>query len=164
ILQREVKCYEGDCNEKSLMDRIFSENAISGVIHFAAHKAVGESTQFPLKYYRNNIGSLLVLLETMKEFGVRDLVFSSSCTVYGQPDQLPVKESTPRKDAESPYGFTKRIGEDIVRDHVKSGAAVRIIALRYCNPIGAHESALIGELPRGVPAYLVPFLTQTGVG
>src|SRR5690554_6085833 len=110
ILDREIACYEGDCNDRSLMDRIFSENEISGVIHFAAHKAVGESTQLPLKYYRNNIGSLLVLLETMKEFGVRDLVFSSSCTVYGQPEQLPVKESTPRKDAESPYGNSKKIG------------------------------------------------------
>ena len=164
ILGKEVKCYEGDCNDAVLMDRIFSENDISGIIHFAAYKAVGESTQLPLKYYQNNIGSLLVLLETMKKFGVRDVVFSSSCTVYGQPDELPVKESTPRKDAESPYGNTKRIGEDILVDHVKSGASVRVIALRYFNPVGAHESALIGELPIGVPANLVPFVTQTGAG
>ena len=164
IIGMEIKCYEGDCNEKELMTRIFSENKISGVIHFAAYKAVGESTALPLKYYRNNIGSLLVLLETMKEFGVNDLVFSSSCTVYGQPDELPVRESTPRKDAESPYGNTKKIGEDILVDHVKSGASVRIIALRYFNPIGAHESGIIGELPIGVPANLVPFVTQTGAG
>src|SRR5690554_1347032 len=164
ILGMEIKCYEGDCNESELMTRIFSENKISGVIHFAAHKAVGESTKLPLKYYRNNIGSLLVLLETMKEFEVKDLVFSSSCTVYGQPDELPVKESTPRKEAESPYGNTKKIGEDILVDHVKSGAPVRVIALRYFNPVGAHESALIKKLPIGVPANLVPFVTQTGAG
>ena len=164
ILGKEVKYYEGDCNNGVLMDRIFTENEISGVIHFAAHKAVGDSTHLPLKYYQNNIGSLLVLLETMKKFGVSDVVFSSSCTVYGQPDELPVKEATPRKDAESPYGNTKRIGEDILVDYVRSGAPVRVIALRYFNPIGAHESALIGELPIGVPANLVPFVTQTGAG
>lgn len=164
ILDRDVRCYEGDCNDRSLMDKIFSENPISGVIHFAAHKAVGESTQLPLKYYRNNIGSLLVLLETMREHAVTDLVFSSSCTVYGQPDELPVKESTPRKAAESPYGNTKKIGEDILVDYVKSGATVKLVALRYFNPIGAHESAHIGELPIGIPANLVPFVTQTGVG
>jgi UDP-glucose 4-epimerase len=164
ILDQEVKCYEGDCNDHKLMDKIFSENEVSGVIHFAAHKAVGESTQLPLKYYRNNIGSLLVILETMKAFRVKNIVFSSSCTVYGQPDELPVKETTPRKDAESPYGNTKKIGEDILRDHVKSGATVKVIALRYFNPIGAHESGLIGELPIGVPANLVPFVTQTGAG
>lgn len=164
ILGQDIKCYEGDCNDRSLMNKIFSENLISGVIHFAAHKAVGESTQLPLKYYRNNIGSLLVLLETMKDFSVINMVFSSSCTVYGQPDELPVKESTPRKVAESPYGNTKKIGEDILVDYVKSGAPVKLVALRYFNPIGAHESALIGELPIGVPANLIPFVTQTGVG
>lgn len=164
ILGQQIKCYEGDCNDRSLMNKIFSENSISGVIHFAAHKAVGESTQLPLKYYRNNIGSLLVLLESMREFSVSNMVFSSSCTVYGQPDELPVKESTPRKVAESPYGNTKKIGEDILVDYVKSGAPVKLIALRYFNPIGAHESGLIGELPIGVPANLVPFVTQTGAG
>ena len=164
ILNREIKCYKGDCNDQTLVRRIFSENQISGVIHFAAHKAVGESTKLPLKYYRNNIGSLLVLLETMREFAVKDIVFSSSCTVYGQPDELPVKESTPRKEAESPYGNSKKIGEDILVDFVKSGVPIKVIALRYFNPIGAHQSALIGELPIGVPANLVPFVTQTGVG
>lgn len=164
ILKREIKCFEGDCNDRAFMNKVFSENSLSGVIHFAAHKAVGESTQFPLKYYRNNIGSLLVILETMREFEVKDIVFSSSCTVYGQPEELPVKESTPRKEAESPYGNTKKIGEDILVDHVKSGAPVRGISLRYFNPIGAHESALIGELPIGVPANLIPFVTQTGAG
>lgn len=164
ILGLDLVCYEGDCNDQSLMERIFAEQSITGVIHFAAHKAVGESTQLPLKYYKNNIGSLLVLLEVMKKYGVTDLVFSSSCTVYGQPDQLPVRETTPRKDAESPYGNTKRIGEDILTDYAKSGEAIRVIALRYFNPIGAHESSDIGELPLGVPANLVPFVTQTGVG
>ena len=164
ILGREIECYEGDCNDSAFMERIFGSHEINGIIHFAAHKAVGESTQLPLKYYRNNIGSLLVLLDTMKKFGVKNIVFSSSCTVYGQPDELPVKESTPRKDAESPYGNTRRIGEDILVDYVKSGEQIRAIALRYFNPIGAHHSALIGELPIGVPANLVPFVTQTGVG
>ncbi|WP_186753472.1 UDP-glucose 4-epimerase GalE [Echinicola salinicaeni] len=164
ILNRPVKCYEGDCNDSEMVRTIFKENNISGVIHFAASKAVGESTQIPLKYYSNNINSLIVLLETMKEFKVKDIVFSSSCTVYGQPDELPVKETTPRKDAESPYGNTKKICEDILMDHVKSGAAARIVALRYFNPIGAHPSSLIGELPIGVPANLIPFVTQTGAG
>ncbi len=164
ILGRALTCYEGDCNDATLMDRIFTEQAITGVIHFAAHKAVGESTELPLKYYKNNIGSLLVLLEVMKKHQVKDLVFSSSCTVYGQPDELPVRETTPRKDAESPYGNTKKIGEDILVDYVKSGENIRAIALRYFNPIGAHESAEIGELPLGVPANLIPFVTQTGVG
>jgi len=164
IVEKEIQCYEGDCNDSALMEKIFDAHEIEGIIHFAAHKAVGESTRLPLKYYRNNIGSLLVLLDTMKKFGIKNIVFSSSCTVYGQPDQLPVKESTPRKDAESPYGNTKRIGEDILVDYVKSGEKIRAIALRYFNPIGAHKSALIGELPIGVPANLVPFVTQTGVG
>lgn len=164
ILNQEVPCYEGDCNDRDLMKQIFSEHQLKGVIHFAANKAVGESTALPLKYYRNNVGSLVVLLETMAEFGVNDLVFSSSCTVYGQPDELPVRETTPRKEAESPYGNTKKICEDILADVTKSGAGTRIISLRYFNPIGAHPSALIGELPLGVPANLIPFVTQTGAG
>lgn len=164
ILSRPVKYYEGDCNDREMMRKIFRENDLQGVIHFAASKAVGESTQIPLTYYSNNINSLIILLETMKEFGVKDIVFSSSCTVYGQPDELPVKETTPRKDAESPYGNTKRICEDILTDHIKSGAQARVIALRYFNPIGAHPSSKIGELPLGVPANLVPFVTQTGAG
>lgn len=164
ILGIDILCYEGDCNDKKLLQQIFTDHQLTGVIHFAANKAVGESTALPLKYYRNNVGSLIVLLETMAEFGVKDLVFSSSCTVYGQPDQLPVKETTPRKEAESPYGNTKKICEDILVDVVKSGAKIRIISLRYFNPIGAHKSSLIGELPLGVPANLVPFVTQTGLG
>jgi UDP-glucose 4-epimerase len=164
IIGEKVKCYEGDCNDISLMEDIFGKEQFSGVIHFAAYKAVGESTEDPLKYYQNNVGSLLVLLNTMRKFDVKDLVFSSSCTVYGQPDENPVKESTPRKDAESPYGNTKKICEDILLDYVKSKAPIKAIALRYFNPVGAHPSAAIGELPLGVPNNLVPFVTQTGAG
>lgn len=164
ILDKDLLCYEGDCNDRSLMKRVFQENQFEGVIHFAAYKAVGESTQLPLKYYSNNIDSLIILLETMAEFGVKDLVFSSSCTVYGQPDELPVKESTPRKEAESPYGNTKKICEDILRDYIKSEVNSRIISLRYFNPVGAHPSGEIGELPLGVPNNLVPFITQTAAG
>jgi UDP-glucose 4-epimerase len=164
ILGREVTCYEGDCNDREMMESIFSENKFEGVIHFAAYKAVGESTKLPLKYYINNIDSLLILMELMAEHGVKDLVFSSSCTVYGQPEELPVSESTPRKEAESPYGNTKKICEDILRDYIRSGAETRIISLRYFNPVGAHPSGEIGELPLGVPNNLVPFITQTAVG
>jgi UDP-glucose 4-epimerase len=164
ILGRDIACYEGDCNERGLMELIFAENQFSGVIHFAAFKAVGESTQFPLKYYANNIDSLLILLETMAKFGVKDLVFSSSCTVYGQPDELPVSESTPRKEAESPYGNSKKICEDILRDYINSGVDSRIISLRYFNPVGAHPSGEIGELPLGIPNNLVPFITQSAAG
>jgi UDP-glucose 4-epimerase len=164
ILGREVTCYEGDCNDRALMQRIFKENDFLGVIHFAAYKAVGESTQFPLKYYINNLDSLLILLENMEKFGVKDLVFSSSCTVYGQPEVLPVKEETPRKIAESPYGNTKKICEDILNDYIQSGVNSKIVSLRYFNPVGAHPSSHIGELPIGTPNNLVPFITQTAVG
>lgn len=137
---------------------------IEAIIHFAASKAVGESVQKPLLYYRNNICSLLNVLEGMKEIGCRNLVFSSSCTVYGQPDVLPVTEQTPRLPATSPYGNTKAINEDIIRDFCHANADYNAICLRYFNPIGAHPSALIGELPLGVPANLVPFITQTAAG
>ena len=137
---------------------------IDAIIHFAAFKAVGESVEKPLSYYRNNLVSLMNILECMSKYKVPNLVFSSSCTVYGQPDQLPVTENTPRKDAESPYGNTKAISEDILRDVVKVTPDLTVIALRYFNPIGAHPSALIGELPRGIPNNLVPFITQTAAG
>lgn len=155
---------EGDCNDKVMVESVFSTYDIKGVIHFAAFKAVGESTKLPLKYYYNNIGSLVLLLETMEKFGVRNLVFSSSCTVYGEPKVLPATEDTPRQDAESPYGNTKKICEDILADVIKSRSKNRIISLRYFNPIGAHPSSEIGELPIGVPANLVPFITQTAIG
>ena len=146
------------------MDQIAKDHQLEGVIHFAAFKAVGESTKQPLEYYKNNLGSLLVLLEFMQDKGIQNIVFSSSCTVYGQPDVLPVTEATPRKDAESPYGNTKKIGEDILADYVKSKPGIRVVALRYFNPVGAHPSAKIGELPMGTPQNLVPFITQTAAG
>ncbi|OOG74929.1 UDP-glucose 4-epimerase GalE [Algoriphagus sp. A40] len=156
--------YKGDCNDKSTLEAIAKDHKIEGVIHFAAFKAVGESTAQPLKYYRNNVGSLIVLLEFMQEQGLKDLVFSSSCTVYGQPEVLPVTESTPRQDAESPYGNTKKICEDILVDFIKSKPGLRVVALRYFNPVGAHPSAKIGELPLGIPANLVPYITQVAAG
>jgi len=137
---------------------------IKAIIHFAASKAVGESVEKPLLYYRNNLISMINLLECQLKFGVSNIVFSSSCTVYGQPDLLPVTENTPRKDAESPYGNTKRVNEDILKDTIASNPQIKGIALRYFNPVGAHSSALIGELPLGIPANLIPFVTQTAAG
>jgi UDP-glucose 4-epimerase len=136
---------------------------LDGIIHFAAHKAVGESMAEPLMYYRNNLDSLINVLQGMKDSGIRNLVFSSSCTVYGQPDELPVKETSPIKEAWSPYGNTKQMSEQIIRFAVEA-YGLRNIALRYFNPIGSHDSALIGELPLGVPNNLVPFITQTAIG
>lgn len=164
ITGKRLAFYLGDCSDRALLDKIAKEHELSGVIHFAAFKAVGESTKLPLKYYHNNVGSLLVLLDFMKDKGIKDLVFSSSCTVYGQADQLPVTEETPRKDAESPYGNTKKICEDILKDFVASKPGIRVISLRYFNPIGAHPSAKIGELPSGIPSNLVPFVTQVAAG
>ncbi len=164
ILNRDVTCYSVDCNDRAAMTEIFEKEELRGVIHFAAYKAVGESVQQPLKYYRNNLDSLLLLLELMPAYGVQNLVFSSSCTVYGQPEQLPVTEETPRLPAQSPYGNTKAISEDIIRDTVQAQVPIRALALRYFNPVGAHPSAQIGELPLGVPANLVPFITQTAAG
>lgn len=157
--------YEVDCNDEAAVERIFSENpGIVGVIHFAASKAVGESVQQPLKYYRNNLLSLIVMLEAMERHGTKGIVFSSSCTVYGQPEVLPVTEDAPVQVALSPYGNTKQINEEILRDAIYAGASYKAILLRYFNPIGAHPSALIGELPLGVPQNLIPFLTQTAAG
>lgn len=156
-----------DCLDYEGMDKLFTKYpGIKGIIHFAASKAVGESVQKPLLYYRNNLVSLINLLELMPKHGVEGIVFSSSCTVYGQPDpeNLPVTEKAPIKKAESPYGNTKQINEEIIRDTVASGAPINAIMLRYFNPIGAHPSALLGELPNGVPQNLVPYLTQTAIG
>lgn len=137
---------------------------ISGIIHFAASKAVGESVEKPLLYYRNNIVSLVNLLELMPKYDVKGIIFSSSCTVYGQPDVLPATEESPIKKAESPYGNTKQINEEIIQDTVASGSPIKSIILRYFNPIGSHPSAIIGEMPNGVPQNLIPFLTQTAIG
>ncbi len=154
-----------DCNDKAGLSKMFTDNAgIKGIIHFAASKAVGESVQQPLMYYRNNLVTLVNLLELMPEFGVEGIVFSSSCTVYGQPDILPVTEDAPIKPALSPYGNTKQINEEIIRDTIYSGVPFKSIILRYFNPIGAHPSAEIGELPNGVPQNLIPYLTQTAMG
>lgn len=151
------------CDEATTIQLIRNNPDISGVIHFAAHKAVGESVQLPLKYYRNNFVSLINLL---KVFEGRDInfVFSSSCTVYGQPDVLPVTEDAPVKKAESPYGNTKQVAEEILFDTANANSNYKVISLRYFNPVGAHESALIGELPIGVPQNLVPFITQSAIG
>lgn len=137
---------------------------VEAVIHFAAYKAVGESVEQPLKYYHNNLTSLVVLLEAMAAHNLNNIVFSSSCTVYGQPDKLPVDETAPVKEAEAPYGRTKQISEAIIKDTIRATEGMKGIALRYFNPIGAHESAHIGELPHGVPDNLVPFVTQTAYG
>jgi UDP-glucose 4-epimerase len=154
-----------DMQDLELLDAFFEQTSgIDAVIHFAAYKAVGESVLKPLKYYRNNLLSLVNLIGCMEKYEVGHMVFSSSCTVYGQPDRLPVTEETPRQTAESPYGNTKIICEDIIRDYTKANPQIKTIALRYFNPIGAHPSALIGELPRGVPGNLVPFVTQTAAG
>ena len=154
-----------DLKDKELTKDFFSKNSdIDAVIHFAAYKAVGESVENPMKYYENNLNSLMNVLQGMKENGIENIVFSSSCTVYGQPDELPVTEKAPIKKANSPYGNTKQISEEILNDFIISGTKLKVIALRYFNPIGAHKSALIGELPIGIPNNLVPFITQTAAG
>lgn len=151
------------CDEQGVYKLAKKEPDITGIIHFAASKAVGESVQQPIKYYRNNFFSLLNVLNAYKGKPV-NFVFSSSCTVYGQPDKLPVTEAAPVKPAESPYGNTKQIAEEMLVDMQKAGSNYKVIALRYFNPVGAHETALIGELPIGVPQNLVPFITQTAIG
>jgi UDP-glucose 4-epimerase len=164
ILQKEIIWVNGDCRSAELVQSLFEDHEISGVIHFAASKAVGESVEKPLLYYHNNLLSLMVIIEAMNKFQVTDLVFSSSCTVYGQPDKLPVNEETERKPAASPYGNTKKISEDIINDVVQSEVGLKAISLRYFNPIGAHPSGRIGELPIGTPSNLVPFVSQTAAG
>lgn len=150
-----------DVNDKAALGNLIKEHQPQGVIHFAAFKAVGESVEKPLSYYRNNVGGLITLMEVLKEENICNLVFSSSCTVYGEPDEIPVKESTQTKMAESPYGATKQMGEIILKDNA---SWLNTQCLRYFNPIGAHESGFIGELPLGVPNNLIPYLTQTVAG
>lgn len=164
IIGKKIKNYKVDLCDFDDTHAIFQENPdISGIIHFAAYKAVGESVEKPLMYYENNLTSLVNMLKCAEEFKVAHFVFSSSCTVYGNPDMIPVTEETPQKPAESPYGATKQMGERIVEDLVKNGA-VKAILLRYFNPVGAHPSINIGELPVGKPANLVPAITQTAIG
>ena len=156
---------EGDCTDIDTLKNLFEQNpGIKGIINFAASKAVGESVQKPLLYYRNNLNTLINLLDCMPQYGVKGIVFSSSCTVYGEPDVNPIDESAPIKPATSPYGNTKQISEEVITDFIASGAPIKSIILRYFNPIGAHPSAKIGELPLGVPQNLVPYLTQTAAG
>ena len=154
---------ELDLRDKSAVNNLFNQHSFEGVIHFAASKAVGESFENPLLYYENNINALVYVLQNCVTHGVHNFIFSSSCTVYGEPDQLPIDESAPIKRALSPYGNTKQIAEEILHDLCKV-SPMRTILLRYFNPIGAHDSALIGELPKGVPQNLVPFITQTATG
>jgi UDP-glucose 4-epimerase len=163
ITGKKFPFFEGDCTDKIFLDSIFkNEGPFDCVLHFAAYKSVGESVSNPLMYYENNVGSLVQLLKVMKDNNVTDLIFSSSCTVYGQPDIIPVKEDASFKPAESPYGATKQMCERIIEDAYPGG--FRVISLRYFNPIGAHPSGLLGELPVGAPNNLVPYITQTAAG
>ncbi len=164
IIGFKPKFYQVDlCDEHAVKKLAEAEPGVIGVIHFAAYKAVGESVAKPLKYYHNNFYSLINLLETYYHQPV-NFVFSSSCTVYGQPEILPVTEDAPIQPAQSPYGNTKQVAEEILQDTIISGSKLKVISLRYFNPVGAHDSALIGELPIGVPQNLVPFITQTAIG
>lgn len=163
ITSKKVNFFQGDCGDQAFLKGVFEwAGPFVAVMHFAAYKSVGESVEQPLEYYRNNLGSLISLLKVMRSFGVANLIFSSSCTVYGQPDVIPVDEGTPFKRAESPYGATKQMCERILEDACVTG--YRVVSLRYFNPVGAHSSALIGELPIGKPNNLVPFITQTAAG
>ena len=156
---------EADCTDMAAMKNLFDTyKGIAGIINFAASKAVGESIEKPILYYRNNLYTLMNLLDLMAEYNVKGIVFSSSCTVYGEPDENPVTESAPIKTATSPYGNTKQICEEIIHDVIHSGAPFKSVILRYFNPVGAHPSAEIGELPNGVPQNLIPYLTQTAIG
>ena len=161
---QKISCYEQDFQDIDKLKEVIDKEQIRGIIHFAAYKLVGESVSDPLKYYGNNVVGLIKLLELVETSHVKHFVFSSSCTVYGNPDTLPVTEDSPVKPAESPYGATKQIGEMVLKDASVVSKGFNAIALRYFNPVGAHPSALIGELPKGIPANLVPFVTQTAAG
>lgn len=164
ITGKKIISYDFDYGIKDKTREIIEKEKIDGVVHFAAFKQVGESVEVPLKYYSNNVSNLINLLALVQECLVKYFVFSSSCTVYGEPDSLPLTEDSPIKAPTSPYGSTKQMGENILRDTTRTSQQLRSISLRYFNPIGAHPSALIGELPIGVPANLVPFITQTAAG
>ncbi|MFN5170122.1 MAG: UDP-glucose 4-epimerase GalE [Cyclobacteriaceae bacterium] len=163
VLGRRLTFYQGDCRDEKFLEQIFSQHDLKGVLHFAAFKAVGESVKQPELYYNNNLNSTLTMARVMARFQVQPMVFSSSCTVYGEPDQIPVDESAPLKRAESPYGATKQMSERILEDEARTGR-LRVISLRYFNPIGAHPSARLGELPIGEPGNLVPYITQAASG
>lgn len=164
LVGKEIPFEEVDCCDMAAMRKVYENYQFSAVIHFAAYKAVGESVEKPLDYYQNNLNSLMNVLSLGREFGVKNVVFSSSCTVYGQPDVLPATESTPKKTAASPYGKSKQMCENILEDMTTADKQFRVIALRYFNPIGAHPSILLGEVPNGIPNNLLPYLTQTAAG
>lgn len=164
ITGQEITCYENDYQDQKKLREIIKKENIDGVIHFAAFKAVGESVQQPLRYYENNVVGLIKLLDVIEDLKIPNFVFSSSCTVYGEADRLPLTEEAPVKPAASPYGATKQMSEIIISDVTKASKSLRAISLRYFNPIGAHPSALIGELPIGRPSILIPFITQTVAG
>lgn len=165
IIGQKPEFHQVNCADEHALRSVFEKHPdFDGVIHFAAYKSVHESVLNPYKYYSNNLGSLLTLINVMREFSVKHLIFSSSCTVYGQPDVIPVTERTPFKPAQSPYGATKQMCERILEDEVVADPTLRVLALRYFNPIGAHPSGLIGELPIGIPGNLVPYITQTAIG
>lgn len=163
ILGEEVIYFSIACQERSRLSGIFSQFPIYGVIHFAAYKAVGESVKKPLKYFDNNFSSLITMLELVKEYEVKHFVFSSSCTVYGDPDEIPVTENSP-VSYNSPYGFTKKVNEEMIEQFIASAPSTKAVALRYFNPIGAHSSGTIGEEPDGIPNNLLPYITQTAIG
>lgn len=163
LLDEELMYFSVSCQEEPRLRGIFSQFPVYGVIHFAAYKAVGESVENPLKYFDNNFGSLISMLELVKEFGVEHFVFSSSCTVYGEPEEIPVNENSPVSYS-SPYGFTKKVNEEMIQQFIESVSDVKAVSLRYFNPIGAHESGTIGEEPDGIPNNLLPFITQTAIG
>lgn len=160
---QKIEVHDFDCGDQAAFAKLLDDQTF-GVIHFAAFKSVSESGRKPLLYYKNNLGSTTAVLAALQDRGIECFVFSSSCTVYGQPDTLPVTEDTPLKAAESVYGRTKQICEDIINDHLASGAKLKAVTLRYFNPVGAHESAAIGELPLGPPENLLPYITQTAAG
>lgn len=164
ITKKDFKSYEADIRDREKMREIFKDNQIDGVIHFAGLKAVGESTTKPIKYYRNNIDTTLTLLEVMEEFKVNQFIFSSSATVYGEDNKVPYKEVMPRGNCTNPYGWTKVMMEQILEDAAKANEDLSVIILRYFNPIGAHKSHLIGELPSGIPNNLMPYVTQVAIG
>ena len=164
ISSRSFSFYDIDCGDVEKLSSVFKKENPDGIIHFAADKAVNESVVDPLKYYHNNVTTLVNVLKVVSKFQLKSFVFSSSCTVYGVPKNVPVSEASSIQPAFSPYGFTKQIGEQILRDFYKSNPDLSISLLRYFNPIGAHPSGLIGELPLGVPSNLIPFVTQTAIG
>ena len=164
ITGKKVPLYEADVADEAALDRIFSEHRIDAVVHFAGYKAVGESVRLPLTYYANNIDSTLALLRAMKKADVRKLIFSSSATVYGTPEKCPITEDMHTGDCSNPYGWTKFMIEQILKDYALANPEMQVILLRYFNPVGAHKSGKIGESPRGIPNNLMPYITQVAVG